>query len=117
VLEVTKNLSVHGKIDVKVEGNAPDLGEIDKWAGCFVTSTSRLVLPIDRVVVPVGILKEDHRIGLCAKPTELPLLTINDVDNITDHQHVFKFDLSDARELQAIQQGVEDAILSHSTLL
>ena len=117
VLEVTKNLSEHGKIDVKVEENAPDLSEIDKWAGCFVTSTSRLVLPIDRVVVPVGILKEDHITGLCAKPTELPLLTINDVDNSTDHQHVFKFDLSDARELQAIQQGVEDAILSHSTLL
>lgn len=59
VLQVAQELnsSSQGEYQVVVDDrNAPLLDEIDQWAGCFVTSTSRLVLPIDRVVVPAGIL-------------------------------------------------------------
>jgi hypothetical protein len=41
---------------IPVSVTAPRLSDIDQWDGAFLTSTSRLVLPIDYVQVPEAIL-------------------------------------------------------------
>ena len=35
---------------VEVDLSPPSLEEIDEWQGCFISSTSRLLLPVSRVV-------------------------------------------------------------------
>lgn len=34
------------------DSSPPNLDDLDRWVGCFVTSTSRLVLPIAKLVLP-----------------------------------------------------------------
>ncbi|KAG0238533.1 hypothetical protein BGW42_004295 [Actinomortierella wolfii] len=42
------------KDNIPLEYRFPNLKEIDQWRGAFVSSTSRLVLPIETVVLPDG---------------------------------------------------------------
>ncbi|KAG0052198.1 hypothetical protein BGZ83_002885 [Gryganskiella cystojenkinii] len=51
-------LSVCEKEKIPVEFRFPNLKHVDKWEGAFLTSTSRLLLPIKTVVMPDGSTKE-----------------------------------------------------------
>ena len=47
-------LEVCARDGIPVEFVAPNVADVMDWEGAFVSSTSRLVLPIDEIVVPVG---------------------------------------------------------------
>ena len=47
-------LEVCARDGIPVELVAPNVADVMDWDGAFVSSTSRLVLPIDEVVVPAG---------------------------------------------------------------
>ena len=40
--------------ELEVEESPPRLSEMQAWEGCFITSTSRLLLPVTKVLVPKG---------------------------------------------------------------
>ncbi|KAF9585205.1 hypothetical protein BGW38_003425 [Lunasporangiospora selenospora] len=44
--------------NIPVDFTFPNLKQIDEWEGAFISSTSRLVLPIEKWVLPDGSVKE-----------------------------------------------------------
>jgi hypothetical protein len=50
-------LEVCRKEGISVVLEAPDVRNIDRWEGAFLTSTSRLVLPIDEIQYPDAFIK------------------------------------------------------------
>ncbi|KAI1311601.1 Sulfhydryl oxidase 1 [Mortierella claussenii] len=51
-------LSVCKDENIPVRYTFPNLEHIDDWEGAFISSTSRLVLPIEKLVLPDGSVKE-----------------------------------------------------------
>lgn len=47
---VIKQCIEHG---IEVQLRPPKITEIDRWEGCMISSTSRLALPVDQVIVDV----------------------------------------------------------------
>lgn len=47
-------LQVCGEHDVPVRLEAPSLSDIDSWQGAFISSTSRLLLPVSEVMYEVN---------------------------------------------------------------
>ncbi|KAG0205921.1 hypothetical protein BGX28_002563 [Mortierella sp. GBA30] len=47
-------LTVCEQQNIPIEFNFPNLKKLDEWEGAFITSTSRLVLPIETIVLPDG---------------------------------------------------------------
>lgn len=53
VRQVVRDAFVHKDKKISFDDSRPPrLDDLDDWVGCFLTSTSRLVLPIDRLVLP-----------------------------------------------------------------
>ncbi|KAG0005853.1 hypothetical protein BGZ80_011465 [Entomortierella chlamydospora] len=50
-------LNVCSAEKIPVDYTFPNLKHIDDWEGAFITSTSRLVLPIEKIVLPDGTVK------------------------------------------------------------
>ncbi|KAF9916333.1 hypothetical protein BX616_004033 [Lobosporangium transversale] len=44
--------------NIPVDFTFPNLKNVDDWEGAFITSTSRLVLPIEKLVLPSGSVKQ-----------------------------------------------------------
>ncbi|KAF9120456.1 hypothetical protein BGW39_011366 [Mortierella sp. 14UC] len=56
ILKVVMN--VCNKANIPVEFKFPNLKQTHEWEGAFISSTSRLVLPIEKLVMPDGSVKE-----------------------------------------------------------
>ncbi|KAG0263018.1 hypothetical protein BG011_009415 [Mortierella polycephala] len=51
-------LSVCKEENIPVDFTFPNLKQMDEWEGAFLSSTSRLILPIEKLVLPDGSVKE-----------------------------------------------------------
>ncbi|KAG0296640.1 Chitin synthase, class 1 [Linnemannia gamsii] len=82
-------LAVCEKQKIPIEFKFPNLKDIDYWEGAFITSTSRLVLPIGTIVLPDGVKKtfdkspaieliRSYVLQECQRRVE-PLLTVQDL--------------------------------------
>ncbi|KAK3835904.1 MAG: aminotransferase [Linnemannia elongata] len=83
-------LAVCERQNIPVEFRFPNLRDIDHWEGAFITSTSRLVLPIETIILPDGSEKQfgespaielirSHVLQECQRRVE-PLLTAQDLE-------------------------------------
>jgi branched-subunit amino acid aminotransferase/4-amino-4-deoxychorismate lyase len=57
---VIKQCKEHG---VDVQLRPPSLSDIDAWEGCLISSTSRLALPVDEIIVDGSLLVGDSKGG------------------------------------------------------
>ncbi|KAF9902914.1 hypothetical protein EC991_004386 [Linnemannia zychae] len=87
ILKVVMNIC--NEANIPVEFKFPNLKQTHEWEGAFISSTSRLVLPIEKLVMPDGSVKEfkpsptveliRHEVlNECRKRVE-PLLTEQDL--------------------------------------
>ena len=103
---------------LSISTTPPTVDEIQDWVGCFLTSTSRLVLPISEVILPVDsgstqsiekfIVAEDDRNW----PQELNAKNENHKGAITAVVH--RFDTC-SQVMQTIVKHAKMQVLAHST--
>ncbi|KAF9285121.1 hypothetical protein BGZ68_004136 [Mortierella alpina] len=51
-------ISVCKEKSIPIEYSCPNLKHIDEWEGAFLSSMSRLVLPIEKMILPGGLIKQ-----------------------------------------------------------
>lgn len=92
------------------DSSPPSLDSIDQWVGCFLTSTSRSVLPISRLVLP------DHPSSVRTVERPRPLTTRHVGDNDDEDERDGSYVVFDVRHptMRAIVRAVDARILEES---
>ena len=105
---------------ISVSSIPPTVDEIQDWVGCFITSTSRLVLPISEVILPVysGSIKSIEKLIECRNDRSWPEGIDVENENVKDSTVgvVYRFD-SHSELMQTIARDAQMEILAHSKSL
>ena len=105
---------------ITVHTEPPTVDEIEDWVGCFLTSTSRLVLPISEVILPVdcGSTNKIEQFVHCNDDRSWPESELSDVENRNPSSTavVYRFD-PQSEIVQKIAIDARMLILAHSQSL
>ena len=98
----------------------PTVDEIEDWVGCFLTSTSRLVLPISEVILPIdcGSTNKIEHFVECNKDRSWPASELVKVENSNPSSTavLYRFD-PQSEIVQKIATDARMLILAHSETL
>ena len=115
-----ENESTAQSISLTVCTEPPTIDEIEEWVGCFLTSTSRLVLPISEVILPVhcSSTTKIEKFTECNKNSSWPELESGKDDNESSSSTavVYRFD-PQSKVMQLIVTETRKLILAHSETL
>jgi hypothetical protein len=105
---------------LEISTDPPMVDEIQDWVGCFLTSTSRLILPISEVILPVdsGSTKTIEKFIECDDDRiwPRPLATKNDDETASTTAVVYRFETG-SDIMQTIVRDGKSQILAHSQSL